>query len=140
MVRSVSGFFWACVGACVFAGSLQGQAVSPTGNPEARKLKNPVQATPQSIAAGKELYSKNCRFCHGADAKGDGPMRPKDTHPSDLTDGEWARGGSDGEIYTVLRDGAGPGFAMRGYKSRMTDRELWSIVNYLRSLSAKSTH
>ena len=48
-------------------------------------------------------------------------MAPKDSHPSNLTDEEWTRGSSDGEIFAVLRDGAGPKFIMRGYKSRMTD-------------------
>ena len=37
----------------------------------------------------------------------------------------------------MLRDGAGPKFIMRGYKARMTDEEMWSIVNYLRSISTK---
>jgi mono/diheme cytochrome c family protein len=109
-------------------------------NPEAKKLKNPVKASPESVAAGKELYAKNCRACHGADAKGEGPAAPKDSHPSNLTDQEWTRGSSDGEIFAVVRDGAGPKFIMRGYKARMTDQELWSIVNYLRSISAKGAH
>ena len=115
-------------------------ARTPGGNPEAKKLKNPVKASPESIATGKELYAKNCRACHGADAKGEGPAAPKDSHPSNLTDQEWTRGSSDGEIFAVLRDGAGPKFIMRGYKARMTDKELWSIVNYLRSISAKGAH
>ncbi len=102
-------------------------------------MKNPVQATAQSIAAGKELYTKNCRSCHGADAKGDGPMKPKDSEPSDLTDAQWSRGSTDGEIFAVVRDGAGPQFVMRGYKSRMTEQEIWNLVNYLRSLAPKKT-
>jgi mono/diheme cytochrome c family protein len=115
-------------------------AQTPGGNPEAKKLKNPVKATPQSIAVGKELYAKSCRGCHGPDGKGEGPGAPKDSHPSNLTDQEWTRGSSDGEIYAVLRDGAGPKFIMRGYKSRMTEQELWSIVNYLRSINVKAAH
>lgn len=139
MSRPVTGYLWACVFVVLSIGELAAQPVGTSGNAEARKLKNPVQATPRSIALGKELYSKNCRSCHGADAKGDGPMKPKDSQPADLTDGAWARGGSDGEIYAVLRDGTGPGRAMRGYKSRMTDQELWSIVNFLRSLGDRAT-
>ena len=88
----IFGVFVGCVG---FVGL---GAQTPGGSAEARKLKNPVQATPQSIAAGKDLYAKNCRSCHGADAKGDGPMKPKDSHPPNLTDTEWTRGATDGEI------------------------------------------
>jgi hypothetical protein len=40
----------------------------------------------------------------------------------------------------VLRDGAGPKFVMRGYKARMTDEEMWSVVNFLRSLGAAGAH
>ena len=107
------------------------------GNPEAAKMKNPVASNAESIAAGKAAFTKNCRFCHGADAKGNGPMAPKDTHPSDLTDAKWDRGSTDGEIFAVIRDGAGPKFDMKGYKSKMTEPEMWNIVNYLRSIQAK---
>src|SRR5262249_20720097 len=84
------------------------------GGSEAAKMKNPVKPTPESIAAGKATYTKNCRFCHGNDAKGNGPMAPKDTHPPDLTDAKWDRGSTDGEIFAVIRDGAGPKFDMKG--------------------------
>jgi mono/diheme cytochrome c family protein len=109
-------------------------AQNPGGNPEAKKMKNPVASSAASIAAGKALYTRNCRFCHGDDAKGNGQMAPKDTHPSDLTDAKWDRGDSDGEIFVVLRDGAGPDFKMKGYKGRMSDNDMWNVVNYLRSV------
>lgn len=139
MSRLVSACVWVCVLLCLSLGPVQAQTAGRSGNPEARRLKNPVQANSLSIAAGRELYSRNCRSCHGVDAKGNGPMRPKDTQPPDLTDNRWTLGSTDGEIYAVLRDGAGPGNPMRGYQGRMTDQELWSIVNYLRSLSAQGT-
>jgi mono/diheme cytochrome c family protein len=120
--------------ACVLAFTATGIA---QGKPEAAKLKNPVAASSESIVAGKAAFTKNCRFCHGNDAKGDGPMAPQGTHPSDLTDAKWDRGSSDGEIFTVIRDGAGPKFDMKGYKGKMTDTEIWNIVNYLRSIGAK---
>jgi mono/diheme cytochrome c family protein len=119
---------------CVLAFMTTGTA---QGSPEAAKLKNPIAASPVSIAAGKAAFTKNCRFCHGNDAKGNGPMAPQGTHPSDLTDATWDRGSTDGEIFTVIRDGAGPKFDMKGYKGKMTDTEIWNIVNYLRSIGAK---
>ena len=67
----------------------------------------------------------------------DGPMAPKDTHPSYLTDAKWDRGSTDGEIFTVIKEGAGPKFDMKGFKSKMTDQEIWNVVNYLHSLQAK---
>lgn len=114
-------------------------AQNPGGNPAGKSMKNPVASSSESVAAGQAAYTKNCRFCHGTDAKGNGPMAPKDTHPSDLTDAKWDRGASDGEIFLVLRDGAGPDFKMKGYKGRLNDTELWNIVNYLRSVGPKQT-
>jgi mono/diheme cytochrome c family protein len=108
------------------------------GNAEARKMKNPVPASAESIAAGQALFQRNCRFCHGADAKGNGPQAPKDTHPPDLTDAKWDRGSSDGEIFAVIQNGAGPKFDMKGYKGKISDTDTWNIVNFLRSLGPKN--
>ena len=107
------------------------------GSAEGRKLKNPVAANAASISAGKAAYQKYCRFCHGPEGLGDGPSAPKGSKPSNLTDADWDRGSSDGEIFVVLRDGAGPKFEMKGYKSKMTEPDIWNIVNYLRSVQAK---
>ena len=112
-------------------------AQNPGGSAEAKKMKNPVESSATSIAAGKAAYTRNCRFCHGTEAKGNGPMAPEGTHPSDLTDAKWDRGSTDGEIFVVIRDGAGPKFDMKGYKSKMTEPDIWNVVNYLRSLQAK---
>jgi mono/diheme cytochrome c family protein len=112
-------------------------AQNPGGSPDGKKMKNAVASSAESVAAGKAAFQKNCRFCHGADAKGNGPMAPEGTHPSDLTDDKWDRGSTDGEIFLVIRDGAGPKFEMKGYKSKMTEPEIWNVVNYLRSLQAK---
>ena len=112
-------------------------AQNPGGSADGKKMKNPAAVSAESIAAGQALYTKNCRFCHNTDAKGNGPMAPKDTHPSDLTDAKWDRGATDGEIFLVLRDGAGPDFKMKGYKGRMSDADMWNVVNFLRSLAPK---
>ena len=113
-------------------------AQNPVGNPEAKKIKNPVKATPDSIAAGEKLYQKNCNFCHGTEGKGDGKLIPKDTHPSDLTDAKWDRGSTDGEIFTTIQDGTAPDFQMKGQKGKMSDADIWNLVNYVRSLGPKN--
>jgi mono/diheme cytochrome c family protein len=112
-------------------------AQNPGGSADGKKMKNPVASSPESIAAGQALFAKNCRFCHGPDAKGNGPQAPKDSHPSDLTDAKWDRGSTDGEIFLVLRDGAGPDFVMKGLKARMSETDMWNVVNYLRSIGPK---
>src|SRR5882672_7752761 len=118
----------------VFVG-LSASAQQPGGSAEGKKLKNPVASSPESIKAGAASFGKYCKFCHNADAKGNGPMAPKDTHPPDLTDAKWDRGSTDGEIFLVIKEGAGPKFEMKGFKSKMTDQEIWNVVNYLHSLA-----
>jgi mono/diheme cytochrome c family protein len=122
-----------CVSVCV---PVEGAAQNMGGSPEGKKLKNPVAATPASIASGQQTFQKMCAFCHGKDGTGKGAMAPKTMTPSNLADTAWDRGSSDGEIFLVLQDGAGPKFEMKGLKGKVADQELWNVVNYVRSLSA----
>jgi cbb3-type cytochrome c oxidase subunit III len=104
---------------------------------DAAKLKNPVAADATSVAAGKELYEKNCVSCHGATGKGDGKMaETMKTKPADLTDDEWKHGSTDGEIYTVIHGGIKTA-GMRAYSPKLTDHQIWDIVNYVRSIGPK---
>jgi mono/diheme cytochrome c family protein len=122
-------------GAVVLLGGDALPAPRPGATSPASQITNPVPSTPKSIGAGRQLFNKYCQGCHGPDAKGDGPLAPKDVHPPNLSDAEWKYGSTDGEIYTNIREGIGPTFNMKPMKSRMTPTEIWNIVNYLRSLS-----
>ena len=124
--------------ACAFVLTVGVAAQNPGGNPDAKKMKNPVASSPESIKAGQALYQKNCRFCHGTDAKGNGPMAPEGTHPSNLVDAKWDRGDSDGEIFVVIRDGLSAD--MLGYKDKLKDAEMWQVVVFVRTLAAKKTN
>ena len=104
---------------------------------DAAAIKNPVKSTPASIAAGKKLYDTQCTTCHGETGKGDGKLAASITtgpKPSDLTDATWKHGSTDGEIFTLIKDGA-KGTGMRGYGARLKDPDLWNVVNYVRSLA-----
>lgn len=103
------------------------------GNPEAAKVKNPVAMSPESTAAGKRVYTRMCGRCHGPEGKGDGTAA---TAPvPDLTDGKWDYGGSDGEIFSVIHDGVS--IDMDGYAARLSDTDIWNVVNFVRSVAAK---
>jgi mono/diheme cytochrome c family protein len=106
-------------------------------NPEAAKIKNPVKASADSIAAGKTAYGKYCKFCHAEDATGNGALAPKDTHPPNLVDATWDHGSTDGEIFTNIKEGIGPKFDMKPMKTKMMDTDIWNVVNYLHSIAKK---
>ena len=109
-------------------------------HPEAEKVKNPVTADATSIGAGQKLYDKSCASCHGATGKGDGKMGAEmDPKPSDIVDADWKHGSSDGEIFAVLRDGI-KNTGMRSYKAKMTEHEIWDVINSVRSIGPKKSH
>jgi mono/diheme cytochrome c family protein len=139
-MRGVSGIL-ACVAllwAVVTATSVLAQAPAPAGPAavpaEAKKLKAAFPSSPQAIEAGKQLYAKYCRFCHGNTGAGDSTMAPKTMKPSNLTAAEWVRGSSEGEIFWVLQNGAPPKYDMKGLKGKLTDADLWNLVHFVRSL------
>ena len=103
------------------------------GNLEAANLRNPIATTPESLAAGKRFYTQFCATCHGPVGKGDGATAGAD-QPSDLTDGAWDYGASDGEIFVVIRDGL-TGKDMGGYAGRISDNDIWNVVNFIHTLS-----
>jgi len=110
------------------------------GDPKLAARKNPVPSNAASITAGRALYQKNCRHCHGLRGRGDGPLAPRDPKPADLTDAKWDHGSSDGEIFAVIWNGAPSArgkakeAGMVGMKGTLTEKEVWQIVNFIRSI------
>lgn len=131
---------------CVLAMSVVGKAgqakpaeatTKPAENAAAKALKNPVPADAASIEAGKAVFTKYCRTCHGEEGKGDGPGAPKDVHPANLASGKFLHGGSDGEIFTTIKMGVPPKFDMDSWDGRIKDPDIWNLVNYIRTLGPK---
>jgi mono/diheme cytochrome c family protein len=118
----------------------QGSAGATTprrgGNPEAAKVQNPVPATPESIAAGRSTYARLCSRCHGVEGKGDGGGAGAGGQPADLTDAEWDFGSSDGEVFFSIHDGTSAD--MEPYAERISDSEIWNLVNFIRSIGPKN--
>ena len=121
------------IGVCAVCADV---ALVAQGDPEAAKLKNPVATSPESIAAGKQLYTRYCAVCHGVNATGGSGSDISPPAP-DLTDKEWKHGSSDGEIFTVIKKGVPPDLNMEPWGDRIKDPDIWNLVNYLRSIAAK---
>jgi mono/diheme cytochrome c family protein len=120
-------FVLACVGAT---------GVIAQGKPDAAKVKNPVAATPESVAAGKTTYQRNCASCHGTSGEG-GPGNDLIPAAPSLVDGKWDHGSTDGEIFDNIKNGVPPDFNMVPWKDKLPDEQIWNVVNYVRSIAKK---
>jgi mono/diheme cytochrome c family protein len=128
-------------GAAPVAGAVPGTTAPSAAGQTTTSPRNPVAATAESIEKGKRVYDVNCALCHGALAQGavkaGTPMsiieEQRKQQPPDLTDDRWDHGSSDGDIFAVTKRGV-PATMMPGYDGRIADEEIWSVVNYLRSL------
>ena len=109
-------------------------AAAAQGNPEAAKIKNQVAASAESAASGKQLYTRYCAVCHGINAEGGSGSDISPPAP-DLTDSEWKRGSSDGEIFSVIKNGVPPDLSMEPWGDRLKDADIWNVVNFLRSIA-----
>ena len=104
-------------------------------------MKNPVLSSPKSLESGKRLYDRLCAECHGDTGDGVSEMatilrESGKIPPSNLIDDTWDLGSTDGEIFTVIRDGSGENMAMKGLNGKpgIVDEDMWNLVNYIRSL------
>ena len=130
-MNSLRVFFMACLPA-----SLAGVVALAQGNADAAKMRNPAAATAESIAAGKQLYTRYCAVCHGTTGQG-GSGSDISAPAPDLTDAEWKLGSTDGEIFFVIKNGVPPDLNMEPWGDRIKDPDIWNLVNFLRSLAKK---
>ena len=120
-----------------------GVAPHATGNAQPQLLElagratNPVQAgDTAALAHGRVMFERHCSVCHGPQGQGDGPILGVDRFPfaPSLTT-PLVQGYSDGYVYAVVRQGRG---LMPAYGPRMTERERWQVVSYVRALSSQA--
>jgi mono/diheme cytochrome c family protein len=100
--------------------------------------KNPIPMSDASVKAGRAVYARICRACHGLQGKGDGTSAPPGSKPANLVDAEWKYGGSDAEIFKTIKEGVKPYDVMEPWGKKLTDQEIWHTVNFLRDLAQKA--
>jgi len=126
------------------AGSRAGssEAISPhksrawTASDRVARWKNTLATNENSIADGKTLYEQECLICHGPEGKGDGrEARNLDVSPADLSDTNiWQE--TDGALCWKISEGKVP---MPSFRMRFSRREVWLLVNYVRTLAPRQT-
>ncbi len=98
---------------------------------EAAEIENPLASTPERVASGNQLFQTNCKHCHGADGRGEGPAGLYfDPLPQPMQ-GERVTDRSDGEIYWILTNGSSN---MPKFGSLLTAEERWELILFIRSL------
>jgi mono/diheme cytochrome c family protein len=99
---------------------------------DAKKVKNPVPATQETLAAAQMLFQDNCVLCHGEKGVGDGPgAKTIKVKPANFTDPKLQASETDGALFWKMTNGRGP---MPSWKDDLTDKERWELVNYIRKL------
>lgn len=99
--------------------------------------------TPDTLAMkseGARVYSNaNCVSCHGGLGNGEGPLaRNMPNKPRDFTDHSWMANHADGTLFTSVQRGV-PGTSMPAFAGRLSDREIWAVVAYVRGFSDPPT-
>ena len=96
------------------------------------KVANPVKSDGVSVKEGKELWGKHCASCHGKSGLGDGPKAAQlKTEPGNFTTAETQKQ-SDGSLFYKVSEGRGD---MPSFKKKIPETdEIWSIINYMRTL------
>lgn len=97
-----------------------------------KNMKNPVASNAESIAEGKTLYNKHCKSCHGTKGLGDGTKAAQlKTKCGDFSSSKF-QSQSDGSIFYKSNEGRDD---MPSFKKKIPEQsEMWSIVNYVRTL------
>jgi cytochrome c6 len=97
---------------------------------------SPLAARAEVDKKAERLWKTKCASCHGGDAKGDSEMG-KTAGVSDMTSAAWQQAHSDAQIKAAITDGVkGKKMQMEGFKGKLTDDQIASLVAYLHSLKA----
>jgi mono/diheme cytochrome c family protein len=98
--------------------------------PQGVELNNPFAPTGESLARGKALFAINCAMCHGATSAERGPVGKKLKPPPPGLDPDLVRERTDTHIFKAITFGFG---RMPLFKDRLSPRERWDLVNFLRT-------
>ena len=105
-----------------------GWTIPPGGKDE----KSPLKASADLVKKGKTIFTANCQKCHGATGVGDGPDSNAQSPAADLTDDFRTVLNPDGVLYYKIWSGHSND--MPGFKSKLTKDEVWTVVEYVKSL------
>jgi mono/diheme cytochrome c family protein len=124
----VSALVLLCLGSLAHA---QGWEIPRSASTE----RSPLSPTPAVLEKGRALYASHCAKCHGPAGKGDGPDATNDLahRPADLTDTFRARFNPDGVLFYRIWNGRTQP-TMPAFKTKLTRNDVWTVIEYVKSL------
>jgi mono/diheme cytochrome c family protein len=96
--------------------------------------RNPLTATEENLAAGKEAFSHYCVACHGMDGQNTGVPFADTMSPSvPLLSSPEIQSYTDGQLKWVIDNGLWPS-GMPASKGVLSEEEIWATVLFIRHL------
>jgi mono/diheme cytochrome c family protein len=121
-----------------YYGDTEEERALATGDPKVSRANFMPTITEGELAQAKELYNIFCGICHGEKGDGagylvrDGGKYP--AAPSNYLSEEFIASG-DGRYYHAIMYGRN---VMGAYKDKLSTKERWMVIHYIRSLQHKS--
>ncbi|MFO0700006.1 MAG: c-type cytochrome [Nitrospira sp.] len=110
---------------------------TPTAPEQFLTMANPVAPSLDTLQETATLYDSKCSKCHGSNGDGNGSAT-KDLHvkPRNYTDKALMDKIPDGQLFWVICYGSDPDTTeMKGYKKKLSDEQMWSLVHYIRAFA-----
>lgn len=100
---------------------------------------NPIPATDENIADGREHFGHHCGICHGLDGQATGvPFADKMSPPVPSLTSKDVQDYADGQLKWIIANGINPS-GMPAWKGILSDEEMWKVVDYIRHLPPKGS-
>lgn len=97
-------------------------------------LKNPLLKTNENLDKGKEVYTANCKHCHGQNGRSDAPMIIRKVFPPPPNYTERIKTITEGKMYHSLYYGKN---LMPSFKNDLSSTEKWQVIFYVQKLAGK---
>jgi putative copper export protein/mono/diheme cytochrome c family protein len=149
VASAVVGLLWrrarvalVAIGACLLAAAAPTVRLLLVEAYPTSYYRSPTRFAAVSILHGGDIFAANCAACHGAGARGDGPLASQlPIRPADLTAAHlW--GHSDGELFWWVSNGrqdADGAQVMPAFAPLLPDADRWSVIDFVRANNAGSS-
>lgn len=126
----------------ILAWPMTGDAIdrkTPTAPEEFLKMTSPVTPTSEMRKEAASLYNRHCGKCHGSNGNGNGSAtKDLDVKPRDYTDKSLMQTITDGQLFWIIANGSDlDTTGMKGYKQKLSEEQMWSLVDHIRSFARK---